>query len=158
MTKSRSKWGALAVAGLAIAVLAGGATAGAITADAIYDATGVRGGLLVQLGCGDGTLTADLRASDRYLVQGLDTDPVRVAAARELLHSKGVYGPVTAEVFDGRRLPYVGDLVNLVIAEDPGEVTMDEVLRVLAPGGVAYIRQGDGWQKTVKPRPGDIDE
>jgi len=158
MTKCGSKWGALAVLGLLISMLAAAATEGAITADAIYDATGVQGGLVVHLGCGDGTLTAALRASDRYLVQGLDTDPARVAAARELLRSKGLYGPVTAEVFDGRQLPYVGDLVNLVVAEEPGEVTMDEVLRVLAPGGVAYVRQGDGWQKTVKPRPGDIDE
>jgi len=158
MTKCRGKRGALAVLGLLIAMLAAAETTGAITADAIYDATGVQGGLVVHLGCGDGTLTAALRTSDRYLVQGLGTDAAQVAAARELLHSKGLYGPVTVEVFAGRHLPYVANLVNLVIAEEPGEVTMDEILRVLAPGGVVYVRQGDGWQKTVKPRPGDIDE
>jgi len=158
MTKCRSKWPAFAVAGLLIAMLAESAPADAATADAIYEATGVRGGLVVHLGCGDGSLTADLRASDRYLVQGLDTDAARVAAARELLHSRGLYGPVTAEVFDGRQLPYAGGLVNLLVAEELGDVTMDEVFRVLAPGGVACVRQGDGWQKTVKPRPEDIDE
>jgi outer membrane protein assembly factor BamB len=158
MTTYRNKWGALAVLGLLIAMLAGGASAKAITADAIYEATGVQGGLVVHLGCGDGTLTAALRASDRYLVQGLDTDAARVAAARELAHSKGLYGEVTAEVFDGRQLPYVGDLVNLLVADELGQVTMDEVLRVLAPGGVAYVRQGEGWQKTVKPRTAEIDE
>ena len=37
----------------------------------ILAATGVKGGLVVHLGCGDGKLTAALRASDRYLVHGL---------------------------------------------------------------------------------------
>ena len=31
----------------------------------ILEATGVKGGLIVHLGCGDGRLTAALRASDR---------------------------------------------------------------------------------------------
>ena len=55
--------------------LAGTASAGAATAQArqILAATGVRGGLVVHVGCGDGTLTAALRASDSYLVHGLDT-------------------------------------------------------------------------------------
>ena len=134
------------------------ATAGRVTPQAIYEATGVRGGLVVHLGCGDGRLTAALRTNDRYLVHGLDRDPVRVAKTRALLHSKGLYGPVSADGFDGRNLPYVRDLVNLLVASDLGDVSMDEVLRVLAPSGVAYIWQGNGWQKTVKPRPDGVDE
>ena len=35
---------------------------------------------------------------------------------------------------------------------------LDEVLRVLAPEGVAYVRQGNTWAKTVKQRPASIDE
>ena len=31
-------------------------------------------------------------------------------------------------------------------------------MRVLAPNGVAYIRKGNTWTKTVKPRPKEIDE
>ncbi|UCF14414.1 MAG: hypothetical protein JSW59_13455, partial [Phycisphaerales bacterium] len=38
----------------------------------ILDATGIRGGLIVHVGCGDGELTAALRAGDSYLVDGLD--------------------------------------------------------------------------------------
>ena len=146
------------VLGLVLATLTGTASANSISAEAIYRATGVRGGLVVHLGCGDGNLTASLRASDRYLVHGLDTDAARVAATRELLHSKGLYGPISADSFDGRHLPYVADLVNLLVASDLGEVSMDEVRRVLAPGGVAYVRHGDAWRKTVKPRPTDVDE
>jgi outer membrane protein assembly factor BamB len=127
-------------------------------AQQILDATGVKGGLVVHLGCGDGRLTAALRQNDRYLVQGLDCDPENVQQARKHLQSLGVYGQVTADRLSGTRLPYVDNLVNLVVAEDLGEVPMSEVTRVLCPHGVAYIQQDGTWKKTVKPRPGEIDE
>ena len=47
----------------------------------ILDATGVKGGLVVHLGCGDGKLTAALRVNDSYLVHGLDLDAANVEAA-----------------------------------------------------------------------------
>lgn len=61
---------------------------------------------------------------------------------------------MTVDRFDGKRVPYIDNLVNLVVAEELGEVTMDEVMRVLAPKGVALIDS----KKTVKPRPDNIDE
>ena len=146
------------VLGVIVALIAVNASAEPIAADAIYRATGVQGGLVVHLGCDDGQLTAALHANDRYLVHGLDTDPAQVAQTRDLLHAKGLYGPVSADCLHGRQLPYVGNLVNLVVASELGQVTMDEILRVLAPEGVAYVRRGDQWTKTVKPRPADIDE
>jgi len=36
--------------------------------------SGVRGGLVVQLGCGDGQLTAQLRFGPSFIVHGLDTE------------------------------------------------------------------------------------
>ena len=120
----------------------------------ILDETGIRGGLIVHLGCGDGTLTAALRANDRYLVHGLHADPANVARARTHIRSLGLYGPVSTDAFEGSRLPYVNNLVNLLVAEELDSVTMDEVMRVLAPLGVAYI----GGKKTVKPWPSDKDE
>ncbi|MCU0917308.1 MAG: class I SAM-dependent methyltransferase [Planctomycetes bacterium] len=117
----------------------------------ILDRTGIRGGLVVHLGCGDGTLTAALHANDSFLVHGLDAD---VTAAREYLRSLGLYGPVSVEPWTGDRLPYVGNLVNLVVADRLGRIPMAEVLRVLVPNGVALI----GGQKTVKPWPKAIDQ
>jgi predicted RNA methylase len=93
-------------------------------AQRILDAGGVKGGLVVHLGCGDGTLTAALHAGDSYLVHGLDTDPAAVAKARETIAVKGLYGKVSVDVFDGKRLPYVDNLVNLVVAEDLGFLAM----------------------------------
>ncbi len=124
----------------------------------ILEATGVKGGLVVHLGCGDGRLTAALRPNDSYLVHGLDGDASNVAAAREHLQSLDVYGQVSVDRLRGNRLPYVDNAVNLVVAEDLGRVPMDDVMRVLCPNGVAYIQQQGTWTKTVKPRPAEIDE
>ncbi len=120
--------------------------------------TGVRGGLIVHLGCGDGRLTAALHAGDGYLVHGLDVDAERVAAARAHVRSRGLYGPVSIDRFDGKRLPYIDNLVNLIVADENCGVADDEMMRVLAPLGVAYVKTGDAWTKTVKPWPPQIDE
>jgi len=128
------------------------------TAGGILRATGVKGGLIVHLGCGDGTLTAALRANDRYLVHGLDTDAENVRRARRLIQSKGAYGQVAVDQFDGRSLPYADDLVNLVVAENVGRVPMAEIMRVLAPNGVAYVKDGPRWTTRRKPWPEAIDE
>ncbi len=124
----------------------------------ILDATGVRGGLIVHVGCGDGKLTTALRASDSYLIHGLDRDARNVSAAREHIRSLGLHGKVSAARFDGKHLPYIDNLVNLVVAEDLGEAPMSDVMRVLAPKGVAYIQRAGKWTKTSKPWPENIDE
>ena len=116
--------------------------------------TGVKGGLVVHVGCGDGKLTAALRVNERYLVQGLDKDAGNVQKARETIRGLGVYGSVSADTFDGKHLPYADDMVNLLIADSLGKVSKSEVMRVLAPLGVALI----GGKKTTKPWPDDIDE
>ena len=148
------KWlGCIILAGFMVALPAA-SVADAADARGILEATGVAGGLVVHVGCGDGKLTAALRASDSYLVHGLDANPKNVAAARKHVASLGLYGKVAIDRLAGKRLPYVDNLVNLVVAEDLGAVPMGEVMRVLCPNGVAYVN----GQKTVKPRPKEIDE
>ncbi len=156
--------GAFVVLGLSLMVVGSGFAAGIDPGSAqqrarqILDATGVQGGLIVHLGCGDGRLTAALRASDGYLVHGLDAEQGNVRQAREHIRSLGLYGSVSAEQWSGALLPYADNLVNLLVAEDLGDVPMDEVMRVLAPNGAAYVKRGGEWIKTVKPRPEEIDE
>ena len=120
--------------------------------------TGIKGGLIVYVGCGDGKLTAGLRVNDRYVVQGLDTDPANVRKAREHIRSLGTYGPVTAETFHGTHLPYAENLINLLIVEDSADLTADEMRRVVAPRGVVVIKRGGRWRKRTKPWPDEIDE
>ncbi|MHC4401921.1 MAG: outer membrane protein assembly factor BamB family protein [Planctomycetota bacterium] len=143
---------------LITALAARGAEGPSAPARQILDATGVQGGLVVHLGCGDGQLTAALRAGDSFLVHGLDRDAANVEKARATIRAAGVYGPVSVDHLAGRLLPYTDNLVNLLVGEDLGNVPMDEVLRVLAPNGVAYVERGGKWITTVKPWPQEIDE
>ncbi len=146
------------VAAPLVALLLVVSTAMAQDARGILQATGVKGGLLVVIGCDDPNLLAGLRASEAFLVRGLDTDPQKVERARQQLNARGLYGKVSVARFDGRTLPFVEDVVNLVVASDLGQVAMAEVMRVLAPRGVAYIRDGATWRKSIKPVPRENDE
>ena len=107
----------------------------------ILKATGVQGGFIVHLGCGKGKLTAALRPNDRYLVHGLDGNVKNIAQARQYIRSLGVYDPVSVEHFAQERLPYIDNLVNLIVCETPGQVNMKEIMRVLCPEGVAYFKK-----------------
>jgi len=123
-------------------------------AGGIVRESGVQGGLVVCIGARNVALAAGLRADGRYVVQCLDTDRERINEARRRLLGRGLYGPVSVAAFDGRNLPYISNLVNLIVADGPCEVAMAEMMRVLAPLGVACVN----GKKTVKPWPKDIDE
>ena len=62
-------------------------------AERILAAAGVKGGIIVHLGCGDGRLTAALRASDAFTIHGLERDPALVKAARESHRQVGTVRP-----------------------------------------------------------------
>ncbi len=141
---------------IALVVLA--SPSSAQDAESILRQAGVAGGVVVHLGCGDGSLTAQLKTGEHQLVQGLDMNPANVATARRNLRAAGVYGPVSADIWDGRRLPYGDNLVNLIVAEDLARVSQAEVLRVLAPNGVALVRRNGEWERLVKPWPHGMDQ
>ena len=144
----------------------------------ILKETGIKGGVVVHLSSGVGSLTAALRANDSFLVQGLDPDAADVAKAREWIRSKGSYGSVSIDRLSvdpvsvdpgsvdpgsvdrlaGTSLPYIDNFVNLVVAEDLLGVSTKEIERVLCPNGVGYIRQDGRWTKIVKPWPKEIDD
>ncbi|MBN2314560.1 MAG: PQQ-binding-like beta-propeller repeat protein [Sedimentisphaerales bacterium] len=128
------------------------------TAKRILETTGVKGGLIVHINCGDGKLTAALCEGGSYLIHGLDTKVENIEAAREYIRSRDLYGPISVDIYTGEDLPYVDNLVNLIVAEDLSDVPIAEALRVLAPGGTLYARQNGRWQKTVKPWPKEVDE
>lgn len=127
-------------------------------ADEILKESGVSAGFFVHLGAETGELTAALRQHDAVQVHGLIHDSGKIAAARSQILAAGEYGNVAVDHQSGNMLPYVDNLVNLLVSDDLGDVSESEVLRVLVPNGVAMIRNGDGWKKIVKPRPDNIDE
>ena len=188
MTGTRSIVIALAVSALAVA-------GPAQQAKDILAATGVRGGLIVHIGCGvrqahpalslpkggDGQLTAALRANDGTIVHGLDADAANVAKARAHIQSLGLAGTVSVEHWTRGWLPHVDGLVDLVVASDKGQVSSEEIARVLAPRGRALVQSAsldtrpgrrrpaltldtrspaglEGWSLFSKPVPREIDE
>ncbi len=124
----------------------------------ILDVCDVKGGLIVHIGCGDGKLTAALLANDSFLVHGLDSSPRNVQQARKYIQSLGLYGDVSVDKLQDNHLPYIDNLVNLVVSENLGAVDESEVLRVLCPNGVAYIKKSGRWTTKIKPRPKELDD
>ena len=127
-------------------------------AEDILSRSGVKGGIVVHVGCGHGMVTRKLRANDSYQVQGLTKDAEKVPAIREEIYKAGSYGPVAVEAWDGRHLPYIENYVNLLVVEDAASVSRGEIDRVLTPLGVAMVRKDGGWEKIVKPWPEKMDE
>lgn len=140
------------------------------TAADIIKASGVQGGLVVHLGCGDGKITAGLCRNNRYLVQGLDTNADNVDLARKKIAARKLNGKVSVDLWDGKKLPYADDLVNLIVVTDPKlKVESAAIERVLAPMGVAIgpkgtscfpsaAPRGEAYIAYTKPVPPDTDE
>ncbi|MFC1497604.1 PQQ-binding-like beta-propeller repeat protein [Verrucomicrobiota bacterium] len=131
------------------------------TALEIIKASGVKGGLIVCVGAENPDFVVGLHADDKYLVHCLDVDQKKVAAARKYIQTKGLYGKVSVDVFDGKNLPYADNLVNLIVVNsairNPSKrdksatcpaTAGSELERVLAPRGVAMARKGSGLDFT----------
>lgn len=127
-------------------------------ARAVLQESGVTGGLVIHVGCGEGELASALGRHDRFRVLGLDKDPANVTAARRRCRTDGLSGNVVIETWNGGHIPCIDNAVNLLIIEDPAAAAQTEVMRVLCPRGVAFTKEGEKWQKTVKPWPDEIDQ
>jgi len=144
--------GALLVAALASAGLAsasaqsvvGTSTGPLETAAEIVQFSGVPGGICAVVGARDADLATALAKQGSFVVQCLATDAEARDAMRKAIRSRGTYGTVSAGVLDGGRLPYAESLVNVVVVDSYPALAKvglspDEVLRVLAPLGSAYL-------------------
>jgi len=106
----------------------------------------------------DPKLPAAFCPNGRRLVQGLDTDKSKVEKARKHIFSRNLYGTVSVDSYDGHDLPYIDNLVNLLVCDAPERPTVDEIMPVLVPNGVAYIKTDGKWDVKVKPRPAELDD
>jgi outer membrane protein assembly factor BamB len=144
---------------LVAALCLAASVAAADDASDLLTASGVKGGVVVHVGCGDAELTRRLKADERYQVLGLTSDAAAVPALREKLYEAGVSGAVAVEAWGGKHLPYIENFVNLLVVDNGATVPKEEIERVLAPLGVAMLRKaGGGWDKIVKPWPKEMDE
>src|SRR6476469_165880 len=94
----------LAFAGGHFSCLHGASTDAPAAAQAkeILTQSGVKGGLVVHVGAGDGRLTAALKATDSYQVHGLDASAENVKSARESILKSGQYGPICVDTWNGK--------------------------------------------------------
>ncbi|MFP6619772.1 MAG: PQQ-binding-like beta-propeller repeat protein, partial [Pirellulaceae bacterium] len=103
-----------------------------------------RSALCVHLGVRDGKLTSALSAGGKNLVNGFSADARVVKVARTHIRALNLYGIISVEQRAGNQLPHSNNLVNLVVADQLGHLVKEgldgaEVLRVLSPGGVAWL-------------------
>ncbi len=124
----------------------------------VVKSSGITGGVVVHLGCAEGRDTVGLCPDDGYCVQGLDADAAQIAKARKFIRETAHQGNISFTTFDGVHLPYVDNMVNLIVAEQLDRVPEAELMRVLAPRGVAMIKKGGVWTRLTKPVPANIDQ
>jgi outer membrane protein assembly factor BamB len=160
-----------------IALLSAGAAPGgepATPAAELLKLSGAEAGLCVHVGTTDGKFEAELAKSGRFVVDGLAANAGGVEAARRHLRSEKLYGSVAVRLRPKGGLPYVDDLVNLLVVEDLSGLTLKDALRVAAPGGAVCVRGSSpaalssagferpaasgAWTVGFKPAAEDVDE
>ncbi|WIG58079.1 MAG: Methyltransferase type 11 [Ktedonobacterales bacterium] len=102
----------------------------------------LRGHDVLEVGCGIGTLVADMVRAG-YVCTAVDRSPQMVAATRARLRRHGLS---TTSVFeaDVRQLPFAGASFDSVVSTFPTDYIFDpaalsEITRVLRPGGRLVI-------------------
>jgi outer membrane protein assembly factor BamB len=128
----------------------------------VLDQTGVSAGLAVVVGATDGKLEAELTNGGKMLVQGLAFSDEAVAKARQHIFQQKLYGLASVDgVKSAATLPYYDRIVNLLVADldalGHNAPSKQEIDRVLGYEGVAYLKQGGTWAKSVKPTPREAD-
>lgn len=116
------------------------------------------GGFVAQVGWGDGRLLVKLAESGKYAIHVLEADAATVAAARVQLVTRNLNGVITVEWWPERYLPYGDDLINALLVETPGAIEPAELVRVTAPLGVIWVKQGEVWSGQAKPWPKEYDQ
>jgi len=112
----------------------------------------IQQGLVVLVDCKD--VPEHLRANKLLRVHGLTQDAARIQSLRKTLLAQKAADTVSISSYDGRSLPYVNNLVNLIIAPETTTVPVEEMLRVLVSLGRAII----GGRVVTKPWPKEMDE
>ncbi|MFQ5733544.1 MAG: PQQ-binding-like beta-propeller repeat protein [Planctomycetaceae bacterium] len=104
-------------------------------------------GYCVDLGCGDGSLAYQLAKRTKLRIIAIDSDPKKVAVARNRLDAAGFYGSrVTVHLGDPAKSNYPKYVANLVVsgpsitAGAANETVLKEARRVQRPyGGVMCV-------------------
>lgn len=107
----------------------------------ISQSAGLDAGMALVINDTDGKLTAALAKGNRLTVQGCVWEDKTIQADRAMLLAEGVAERASLIRIATNGLPYADSLINLMVAASWGRQPLDlaELLRVLAPGGIALI-------------------
>jgi len=114
------------------------------TASDIARFSGSPGGVCVVIGATDAELALSFAKQGRFIVHCLCPDRRICGRLRKIIRSRGMYGTVSADTYEGGRLPYADNLINIVVVDTyPAAMKsgfpVEEVARVLTPLGSAYL-------------------
>jgi SAM-dependent methyltransferase len=111
---------------------------------------GITEGVAVDAGCGPGYWAVELARITSLQITALDLDPEAVAISRRNIAAAGLEGRIRAVQGDIEALPFKDESVDLVVSRGSypfwknKAAAFRELLRVLKPGGTAYVGGGLG--------------
>lgn len=110
-------------------------------ADLVLKSAGLDRGMCLNLDDADGKLTTALAKASRLCVQGSTWDATTVPASRATIVAAGLDDRASTIAIEAKGLPYADNLINLVVCASWGrkDIALNEILRVLAPGGKAIV-------------------
>lgn len=121
------------------------------------EVAGLRSGLhVLDVSCGRGTQAVFYAQEYGVRVTGIDLSPDMVAAAVARAKAAGVTDRVDFEIGDSQRLPFDDESFDVVINEcavgipDDSQLVLDEMVRVLKPGGRIAIHEST-WRQPLGP-------
>jgi len=156
-------------------------------ATAIVRVSGAAGGIIAVVEPTEADLAVALAKRGSFLVHCLTADAKRCDTLRQAIRAEGLYDTVSVSWWEETRLPYAGNLINVVVIPAAGRVAErglvpQDVERVLAPLGTAFVADPDAagewaaklgddgrlqslpvdagvaWRAFRKPWPAEIDQ
>ncbi|MBI5724091.1 MAG: PQQ-binding-like beta-propeller repeat protein [Planctomycetes bacterium] len=108
------------------------------------------------MGCNDASLAVTLSEKGKNLVQSLVLKKDDVSLGMSLVEKAGLAGRVTVRQASYDSLPYADNLANLVVVDNleaalGAGLSLKEIIRVLAPNGIACLGGRDGESEKTLP-------
>ncbi|MHC4073438.1 MAG: hypothetical protein ACYTGS_15615 [Planctomycetota bacterium] len=95
---------------------------------------------------------------ESFLVRGLLPETSDLGASRRHLLADGLYGNLSLVHWAGPDLPFIPNMVNVLVADSTTRIPREEILRVLVPDGIALVRNGNSLKVIQKERPQEYDD
>ncbi|AGL03092.1 methylase involved in ubiquinone/menaquinone biosynthesis [Desulfoscipio gibsoniae DSM 7213] len=127
-----------------------------VIAEQIKQKTGITTGKCLDIGCGGGYLGIALASITELYIYLLDKSLEMLEIAASNISAAGLKTRMQTFFADVKKIPLPDQSINLIISRgsiffwEDQQKAFEEIYRVLAPGGVAYIGGGFGSAELKK--------